>query len=615
MKRLLTALVILLVVIITGLAALVMLVNPNDFRAYMVKQVQKKSGYQLVLQDGMRWHVWPKLSIITGRMSLTAPGAAQPAVTAENMRLDVELWPLLSHQLAVKEVMLKGAVLRLTPESKVQEKENAPVAPKGNTANPVAKGERWKLDIARIKVADSLLIWQRDDHAQLNVRDINLLMKRGDQNHISVELSSKVSKNQQELAFNLNANVDISGYPYRVAGNIDAFDYQLQGVGIPTGGISGSGKVNAVYREKTTDEPQTISLQALSFTANESELHGSIKAILGAHPDYQINLSSQKLNLDNLVGWDLLPEDSSEAKRHYRIENSSAKPVIAVSSSVQPDYSAAFLNDFNASVTVNANKFIYRGMEIDDLIFKAASNDGIAEISVLSGKLFGGHFSIPTILDATGNQLKLHIKPLLQDIELEPILKAFSLPQAFSGKFNLNGDLSGKGYDGYAIAHIWHGDLNFSLVNAKMHGLNISQLIQQSVARATNKVNIPDDMGNFTRAKRLDIKAVLNRGDVKISQLHAVSELLNIDGQGEANLLKQDVDVALKVQVTQGWDADDEWVRRLSKLKVPLRLYGSWSNLKYNLDIEQLLRNELENKAKQIINDWGIRNSNNKEHQ
>lgn len=122
MKRLLTTLIILLVVIITGLAALVMLVNPNDFRAYMVKQVQKKSGYQLVLQDGMRWHVWPKLSIITGRMSLTAPGAAQPTVTAENMRLDVELWPLLSHQLAVKEVMLKGAILRVTPESQSQKK-------------------------------------------------------------------------------------------------------------------------------------------------------------------------------------------------------------------------------------------------------------------------------------------------------------------------------------------------------------------------------------------------------------------------------------------------------------------------------------------------------------
>ncbi|AWK41412.1 outer membrane assembly protein AsmA [Photorhabdus laumondii subsp. laumondii] len=610
MKRLLTTLIILLVVIITGLAALVMLVNPNDFRAYMVKQVQKKSGYQLVLQDGMRWHVWPKLSIITGRMSLTAPGAAQPTVMAENMRLDVALWPLLSHQLAVKEVMLKGAILRVTPESQSQKKGNTPIAPTGSTANPVAKGEGWELDIARVKIADSLLIWQRDDHEQLNVRDINLLMERDNQNHISVELSSKVSKNQQDLAFNLNADVDITDYPYRVAGNIDFFDYQLQGAGIPTGGISGSGKVHAVYQKETTDELQTISLQALSFTANESELHGSIKAMLGAHADYRIDLSSQKLNLDNLMGWDLLPKEGSEVKRYYRIENSSAKPVIAVSSSAEPDYSAAFLNDFNANVTINADKFVYRGMEIDNLILKATNNSGIAEISTLNGKLFGGDFSIPVILDATGNQLKLHAKPLLRNIELEPVLKAFSLPPAFSGKFDLNGDLSGKGYDGYAISHIWQGDLNFSLVNAKMYGLNIPQLIQQSVARATDKVNIPDNMDNFTRAKKLDVKAVLNRGDIKISRLHAVSDLLNIDGQGKTNLLKQDVDVALKVQITQGWGKDNELVSRLRKMKVPLRVYGNWSNLQYNLDIEQLLHNELENKVKQAINDWVERSSN-----
>ncbi|WP_434525347.1 outer membrane assembly protein AsmA [Photorhabdus asymbiotica] len=610
MKRLLTTLVILLVVIIAGLAALVMLVNPNDFRAYMVKQVQKKSGYHLVMQDSMRWHVWPKLSIITGRMSLTAPDATQPMVTAENMRLDVELWPLLSHQLAVKEVMLKGAVLQLTPESKSQKKENVPVAPKGKTVNPVAKGERWKLDIDRIKIADSLLIWQDDDHSQLNVRDINLLMERNNQNYISVELSSKVNKNQQELAFNLSANVDISDYPHRVAGNIDSFDYQLQGVGIPTGGISGSGKVNAVYQEETIDEPQTVSLQALNFTANESELYGSIKAMLTTYPDYQINLSSKKLNLDNLVGWDLLAKNDAEVKRHYRIENNSAKPVIAVSSLEQPDYGAKFLNNFNANVTIDADKFIYRGMEIDNLIFKAASNKGIAEISSLSGKLFGGHFSIPTTLDATGDRLRLHTKPLLQNIELEPVLKAFSLPLVFSGKFNLNGDLSGKGYDDYAISHIWQGDLNFSLVDAKMHGLNIPQLIQQSVARVTNKVNIPDNLGNFTSAKKLDVKAVLNRGDIKINQLYAVSDLLNINGQGKANVLKQNVDVALKVQITQEWGADNELVRRLRKLKVPLRIYGNWSNLQYNLDIEQLLRDELENKAKQAISNWVERNNN-----
>lgn len=38
MRRLLTMLVILLIVLVAGMSALVLLVNPNDFRAYMVKQ-------------------------------------------------------------------------------------------------------------------------------------------------------------------------------------------------------------------------------------------------------------------------------------------------------------------------------------------------------------------------------------------------------------------------------------------------------------------------------------------------------------------------------------------------------------------------------------------------
>ena len=43
MRRVLTTLMILLVVLVAGLSALVLLVNPNDFRAYMVRQVEARS--------------------------------------------------------------------------------------------------------------------------------------------------------------------------------------------------------------------------------------------------------------------------------------------------------------------------------------------------------------------------------------------------------------------------------------------------------------------------------------------------------------------------------------------------------------------------------------------
>ncbi|HBW41119.1 MAG TPA: outer membrane assembly protein AsmA, partial [Leclercia adecarboxylata] len=96
MRRVLTTLMILLVVLVAGLSALVLLVNPNDFRTYMVRQVEARSGYTLKLEGPLRWHVWPQLSILSGRMSLTAPGASVPLVAADNMRLDVALMPLFS---------------------------------------------------------------------------------------------------------------------------------------------------------------------------------------------------------------------------------------------------------------------------------------------------------------------------------------------------------------------------------------------------------------------------------------------------------------------------------------------------------------------------------------
>lgn len=157
MRRILTTLMILLAVVVAGLTALVLLVNPNDFRAYMVHKVAERSGYQLELDGPLRWHVWPQLSILSGRMTLTAPGAAEPVVRADNMRLDVALMPLISHQLQVKQVMLKGAVIQLTPKTEAVRGQDAPVVPHDNPLPLVAEDSGWSYDVRQLQVVDSVL--------------------------------------------------------------------------------------------------------------------------------------------------------------------------------------------------------------------------------------------------------------------------------------------------------------------------------------------------------------------------------------------------------------------------------------------------------------------------
>ncbi len=77
MRRFLTTLMILLVVLVAGLSALVLLVNPNDFRDYMVKQVAARSGYQLQL-DGDRVGTSGRSLVSSPAMS-SPPRAREPA--------------------------------------------------------------------------------------------------------------------------------------------------------------------------------------------------------------------------------------------------------------------------------------------------------------------------------------------------------------------------------------------------------------------------------------------------------------------------------------------------------------------------------------------------------
>lgn len=606
MRRLLTTLIILLVVLVAGMSALVLLVNPNDFRAYMVKQVERKSGYHLQLEGDLRWHVWPQLSIIAGRTALTAPGAKAPVVSAENMRLDVKLWPLLSHQLDVKQVMLKGAVIRLTPDSEAQQQPGAPVAPTGNT--PVNEQRAWKLDINKVQVADSLLIWQRTDNDQVNVRDINLELQQDAQRQIHVTLASRINRNQRDVTFSMVADVDMSHYPQQFGANISQFSYKLEGADIPVGGVSGEGLLQASYQH----DIQQLLLNELSFTANSNQLTGSVKATLGPVPEYVINLAADNLNLDSIFGWE--PKNTVSNENTAKPATVTA-PVIAIQADDDVGQDLQALRDFTAQVTLTANNLIYRAIQVSQLNLQASNQQGDLQISRLTGNALGGDFSLSGLLDVTGKKVIAAINPVINHMELGPVLAAVGLPQTMTGKFSMKAQLSGDGINVEAFNHHWKGNAQFSMNDARLEGLNIQQLIQQAVTRSSNDVKGQDRYERYTAVKQLQANLALNRGKMNISNLSADSELIAINGKGELNLPAQQCDMNLSVRVIQGWSGEDRLVKFLQNTNIPLRIYGSWTQLSYQLNVEQLLRNELQQRAKEALRDWSSRNEDNRARQ
>lgn len=450
MRRFLTTLMILLVVLVAGFSALVLLVNPNDFRAYMVKQVAVRSGYQLQLDGPLRWHVWPQLSILSGRMALTAEGASEPLIRADNMRLDVALWPLLSHQLSVKQVMLKGAVIQLTPQTEAVRGQDAPVAPKDNTLPDLAEDKGWSFDIARLRVADSVLVFQHEDDEQVTVRDIRLEMEQDSQHRGTFDFSGRVNRDQRDLALSFNGTVDASDYPHNLSANIEQLSWQLQGADLPSQGIKGEGQLQAQWLE----EKKQLAFSQIHLTANDSSLAGQAQVSLLDKPGWLVDLKFGQLNLDNLiVQRDAVAATNGEVQQGQN-QSTLARPVIA---SQVDAVSYQGLKGFSADITLQADKVLWRKMAFENVSAKINNQFGLMNIAQLEGKSNGGRVSLPGTLDARKDAPRAVFHPRLEGVEIGAILKAFNYPIALTGKLSLAGDFSGSDIDAQAFRHSWQG--------------------------------------------------------------------------------------------------------------------------------------------------------------
>lgn len=600
MRRILTTLMILLVVLVAGLSSLVLLVNPNDFRSYMIKQVAERSGYQLELDGSLRWHVWPRLSILSGRMTLTAPGASAPLVRADNMRLDVALLPLLSHQLQVEQVMLKGAVVQLTPETEAIRDQRAPVAPKG-TSLPQESGDRgWSFDIAGLQVIDSVLVFQHESDEQMTVRDIHLQMQQDAGHQATVDFSGRMNRDQRDLSLRFSAAVQAGNYPQSLDAQLSQISWQLQGADLPAQGINGNGSVNVSWQE----DAKTLSFNALNLMANDSTLTGKGSVVLGDKPVWSLNLQSDKLNLDNL----LVRSDILLGGGAQQAQSAPNKPRPVIANGVNlPPYSG--LKSFDGSLAMTANQIVWRGLPFTHVTLQADNQRGLLHISQLEGSLAGGQLSLPGTLDARSGTPQAEFQPKLDNIAIGSLLKAFNYPINMTGKLSLAGDFSGSVIDANHFRRDWQGQANLELRDTRTEGLNFQQLVQQAVERSTD-VQAQENYDSATRLDELTTDVDLDSGILALSNMKGKSSLMQMTGKGTLDLMKEEGDLQFGIQVTDGWQGQGKLVDILKSTAIPLRVYGKWEALNYSLQVDQILRRQLQNEAKRRLNDWAERNKN-----
>src|SRR5690606_28818055 len=103
---------------------------------------------------------------------------------------------------------------------------------------------------------------------------------------------------------------------------------------------------------------------------------------------------------------------------------------------------------------------------------------------------------------------------------------------------------------------------------------------------------------NATRLDRFVTDLTLDHGKLSLDNMEGDSSMLALTGKGTLNLVGQTCDTQFNVRVLGGWKGESKLIDFLKETPVPLRVYGNWQALNYNLQVDQLLRKHMQDEAK-----------------
>ena len=599
-KKILITLLVLILLTAIGIVSLIIFVDPNNYRGFISDTVKDKTGYELTIDGNLRWHIWPQVSILTDSVKLSDIDAKKPILTADNMRLDVELFPLFSKKLEVKNVFIKSAIINITDDSKGQvykhKAEQLPSADESQTTQTKQQKDsstKWAFTLNKLEVSDSTVVLQNKDDF-INFRNINLAIIQKADKKIAIDVKGNIDRNQQNFSYVADADVDLALFPEKAIIDLKKFDYTYKGVAIPTKELKGNlkGVINYLHNSKQ------LTSKDLSFSVNENYFSGAVNANFDKKPYIDLTVTSNELNLTPFL--------EKDKKTNENITIQQTPPV--VSNVTKVDNELSFLNSFNAKAKLDIKKLNINKMILNNINVALANNDGVATFQNISFDFAKGHIAATGMANGKQKYTQIKLIPKVTNIDLNTFFNQMETPNDLEGLFNASGDIEVNTLSGNKLLENLKGNLSINVTNAKLNKININSIIQNAATKYTKDVSATENMKNYTEFSKISTDAYLNRGDLELTTLNALSPTLEIvDGSGKVGMIQKDLDINMNIKILGGWNGKSETIAKLQKLVIPLRIYGQFSKLHYQLDIGQVIKDLFNDKLQESLDKFRIK--------
>jgi AsmA protein len=555
-KYTLLGLGILVLAVVAAVAVFALTFDPNRYKGEIERLAKEQTGRTLSIKGDIRLAFWPSLGAGIGGVSFSEKGSTQEFVAFDSAHASVKVLPLLSGQTIVDSVSLSGFKARIVKGKDGRFNfsdlvEAAPKKPEPRKAE--AKGAPVVFDIGGVSI----------QRASISYIDL-----QAGQEYMLEDITLKTGR----IAQNADGKLELAMVAKRKSPPLQA--------------------------KLALDGRYRLDAGKLSADVNGKLDESTLKAKFTLAEPYEFDASIDKINLDRYLGAAEKPAAKAPAKSASRKDEDT--PV---------DLSA--LKGINAKGRLQVGALEVRGLKLAEVNAQVNAANGRVAVAPHSAKLYEGSISGEVAVDANSNQVRL--KEQLQNVSIGPILRDFAGQDRLEGRGNVALDVTTAGATVNAMKRALNGTAKVQLRDGAVKGVNLGEILRK--ARAALGGSREQAAGESAGGKmqqtdftELSASFTIKNGIAHNEDLDAKAPAFRLGGAGDINIPASTLDYLAKatiVATSQGQGGQER--DSLAGLTVPVKLTGSFDDLKYQVDVRgmagQAAKSQATEKIKERIGD------------
>ncbi len=601
--------VVLVGVVVAGVAILGSM-DFNQYKGLIAEQAKKATGRDLQIAGDLNLQISlnPAIAVDGVTFANATWGSKSEMVTVERFAAEVSLIPLLSGQVVVNRLLVEG--VELLAETNKDGTGNWEFAP-GEKADAAESGGDATLPSVDKVVMRNIKVTYKDgvtgDEYRVALDELTAAAGSVDA-PVKIEAEGSLNEKIFKVAGTLGSVAQMTSadgvYPVDIAADALGVKTGYKGtLGTPGGNIAMDGQLSVVVASlkstlseasalvpalkdvppiradkieltsKVAFDGKNASLSGMALQAGKSDVAGSVRAAVGGRPNVEVALTSNLIDLDELLpASDAKPEAPAGKPADGRVFPKDPLPLDGLKAA-------------DAKVSFDGKKLVVQGNHIEDVSVRLALKNGNLQVdpfsAVVAGTKIGGNVG----LNGSGSVPALVAKLNAAGLDYGELLRQRGITDIASGKLDADVDVNGAGGSVRAIMASLNGKLFVKTENGKLDS-NALNIVSSDVMSALPGFNSKDDKTIKCGVVNFDIKDGIANAKAIVFETGGLSAI----GVGTADLREEKLNLIIDPRAKQ--------TSLASAAVVPVAITGTFLEPEWALDKGALLGNTASTVAK-----------------